>query len=249
MNILVLIAGVQDPKWPISPTLAMDDGAVADRLIMSPFDEAALEMALRIRDAVPEARIAVRVAGGTAAQKIARAAAAFGMSDIATVAVEHVWDQAALASAMVPLCHAADIILVGREFGDLDDGLVPPLLANLLRAAYFGRAQAIDLSHGVTFLRELGEESQAFTPSGPALVSVTNDRRTRLRKPLMKNVMMARQAQIGETRAVVATRAELAYAGYAPADASRSRTQCTILAGSTQAQASALADLLWEARA
>lgn len=249
MNIVLLIAGVHDPKWPISPALAMGDAAVSDTLIMSPFDEAALEMALRIRGALPDTRISVRVAGGKAAQKISRAAAAFGLSDIAAFAVERSWDQASLASALVPLCQGADIVLIGREFGDLDDGLVPPLLSNILGSAYFGRAQAIDLTHGVTFLRELGDENQAFTPSGPALVSVTNDRRTRLRKPLMKNVMMARQAEIGELVTVARPQAGLTCQGFTPAGNPRGQIACQLIAGPSTDQAAALASLLWDARA
>ena len=52
MNIVVLIGGVHDPKWPIA--LGDEGSAIpaAENQVLSPFDEAALEVALRIRDAI-----------------------------------------------------------------------------------------------------------------------------------------------------------------------------------------------------
>ena len=57
MNIVVLIAGVHDPNWPIATSGDTLPEVDAERQIMSPFDEAALEIALRIRDANPETAI------------------------------------------------------------------------------------------------------------------------------------------------------------------------------------------------
>lgn len=257
MNIVVLIAGVHDPKWPITPNSALSD--TGEHRIMSPFDEAALEMALRLRDADPAVQIAVRVAGGEAAQRIARTVAALNIAEVATLAIDRAWDQSATAGALAPWAAEADLILIGREFGDFDDGLVPALLAAMLGVPFFGRAQTVSVQTvsgqtvsgqgGAVLLREAGPYAETLALSGRLLASVTNDRRTRLRKPLMKNVMQARQAVIGESIAVGRPTTALALSQLEPRTAGRGHTNCERLSGPVEQQAQALADLLWEARA
>lgn len=247
MNIVVLIAGVHDPKWPITPDGALSDAG--EHRIMSPFDEAALEMALRVRDADPAVRIAVRIAGGAAAQKIARTVAALNVADVATLALDRPWDQAATAGALAPWAAEADLILIGREFGDFDDGLVPALLAGMLDVPFFGRAQTVATQGNIALMREAGACIETLPLPPRLLASVTNDRRTRLRKPLMKNVMLARQAVIGEGIAAGHPTGTLALDRLEPRTASRGQTQCQRLPGPVEQQAQALAQLLWEARA
>lgn len=247
MNIVVLIAGVHDPKWPITPDSALSD--TGEHRIMSPFDEAALEMALRLRDADPAVQIAVRVAGGEAAQRIARTVAALNIAEVATLAIDRAWDQSATAGALAPWAAEADLILIGREFGDFDDGLVPALLAGMLGVPFFGRAQTVSGQGGAVLLREAGPYAETLALSGRLLASVTNDRRTRLRKPLMKNVMQARQAVIGESIAAGRPTTALALSQLEPRTAGRGHTNCERLSGPVEQQAQALADLLWEARA
>ena len=248
MKILVLIAGVHDPKWPVTPESAFAVSA-PDHRIMSPFEEAALEMALRIRDARPKAEIAVRVGGGSNGIRIARTAAAFNIADIGTIGFERAWDQSAVAHAIAPLASDADLILIGREFGDFDDGMVPPLLAGLLGLPFFGRAQTVHTVGEISMMRDAGLVSETLSLAGPVLVSATNDRRTRLRKPLMKNVMQARQAVVGETAAPQAPTVALDLSGMALSSGGRSRTECAMIAGTMAEQASALATMLWGARA
>lgn len=247
MIILVLIAGVHDPKWPITPEGAIDGSF--DTRIMSPFDEAALEMALRVRDALPGTVISVRVAGGAAAAKIARAAAALNIADVGTVALDNPWDQAATAHALAPLCDGAELVLIGREFGDFDDGIVPPLLAGALGLPFFGRAQTVEVQDAIRLMREAERAAETLTLSQPLVASVTNDRRTRLRKPLMKNVMFARQMEISVVDCAAPVPTALSIAAFRPAAGGRAATDCLMVGGDAREQAAALAQMLWEGRA
>jgi len=246
MKVVVLVAGVNDPKWPILPEAAVAE--TAEHRIMSPFDEAALEMALRIRDADPATAIVVRVAGGDASAKVARSVAALNVSDVATFTLDRPWDQGATARALATLCGGADLVLLGREFGDFDDGLVPAVLAGLLGLPFFGRAQTISASTSVTLMRESGALAECLTLTGPLVASVTNDRRTRLRKPLMKNVMQARHAAIGRGETTAAATPNLSLGGLHAAMSLRAGATCEMLGGPVELQALALADRLWEAR-
>lgn len=192
MKIVVAIAGVLDPKWPIE----LDDGGMprimADRVVMSPFDESALEIALRLRDMDPPSSLAAIVLN----EKVARMVAAFRIEDVAILDLPFAagCDPNGGAGALAEVLPAdAGLVLMGREFGDCDDGAVPPLVAAKLGLPFFGRVQ--DVRAGPALLREAQAEEEAVTLAGPMLCSVTNDRRNRLRKPLMKNVMAARTAR------------------------------------------------------
>ncbi len=249
MKIAVLIAGVQDPKWPIMFADGSLPVARADRQIMSPFDEAALEIALRIREARPATQIEAYVAGGTAGERIARAVAAFNPASVATIQIETPWDQAAVAQGLAQLCGDADLVLIGREFGDCDDGLVPPLLAGKLGAPFAGRVQAIETSDDVVLLREAGSFEERYKVAGRMVASVTNDRRSRLRKPLMKNVMLARQASIGSVNLAAPISPQLRLVRVSQRGDSRAATDCAMIEGTSEQQAAELAALLWAARA
>lgn len=247
MRVLVLLAGILDPKWPVAPVGGALPSCQADRLILSPFDEAALETALRIRDLQPDCTLRAIVAGGDQATRLARAVAAFNIADVATLALVAPWDQAALARGLAGLCHDADIILIGREFGDCDDGLVPPMLARLAGCSFFGRAQAVEPGDPVRLLRETGEWEERLALQPRLLASVTNDRRARLRKPLMKNVMMARSAPVAALCAVPDGEASADFVAAHELAGSRAVVRCNMIAGSPEAQAERLADLLLDA--
>jgi electron transfer flavoprotein beta subunit len=84
--------------------------------------------------------------------------------------------------------------------------------------------------------------------SSRLVASVTNDRRTRLRKPLMKNVMQARQASIGETVTQSASSSAIGIENMAPRNVDRHQTRCAMISGPPEVQARTLATILWEAR-
>jgi electron transfer flavoprotein beta subunit len=239
MNVLVFIAGVLDPKWPIEASDGSLPKRSTDRLILSPFDEAALEMALTLRDVDSSTSIEAIVLGGAEALKIARAVAAFKIP-VATFAVSNWWDQNVVAAALASVGTEADLVLIGREFGDCDDGTIPSLLAARINRPLFARAQ---MTSGGAVMRESSSAEEWLTLDSRAVVSVTNDRRTRLRKPLMKNVMVARQAVIGELAAYGAE-AGAALSAVRVLSSCRSRTDCHFIMGSADEQAVRLAEML-----
>ena len=239
MKVLVFIAGVLDPKWPVETV----DGALPqrtpERLILSPFDEAALEMALALRDADPSTSIRATVAGAADASKLARAVAAFNVP-VATIQVPNWWDQNVVAAALSSVATDADLILMGREFGDCDDGVVPSLVAARLKRPLLARAQAV---RGRKVMREVVSAEEWLTLDRRLVVSVTNDRRTRLRKPLMKNVVQARQATIHELPAFEAESGSELVAVRVLAGC-RTPVECQFITGSPDEQAERLAEML-----
>ena len=63
MNVLVLLSGIADPKWqlpePVTETSLRTQRASYP--LLSPFDEAALEVALKLRDADEATKIFAKI--------------------------------------------------------------------------------------------------------------------------------------------------------------------------------------------
>lgn len=257
MRVLVLLAGVVDPKWRLDG-LALDEvGRAREAGLprrLSPFDEAALETALQLRDADPTLHLTVALRGDAAAEALLRHIMALKpdralrFEDAAPA-----FDPASLLASLQAVLAAtgpADLVLTGREFGDADDGVLPPLLAETLGCRFFGPAHLVRSEGASLRLRRLrgpGEE-EAVLPM-PLLASITNDRGNRLRHPLLKNVMLAKRAPAEVLLAAPAAAATLRPLALAPAvPAERAAGACRMLEGSRAEQIAALAALLREAR-
>jgi len=205
VNVVVLLAGIVDPKWPLQALHLGSGGVVAgdDKLPrkLSPFDEAALETALKLRDADPEVKITAFVLGGPQSEQLLRVVAAFRLDRLFGIDCrpEHRWDVLQLARALKDALDATEsrpeLLLIGREFGDCDDGALPPYLAEAWGWRFVGLTQEVARKDkDLMFLRGRGEVDEWLTLPAPAIASVTNDKSNRLRHPLLKNVMAAKRA-------------------------------------------------------
>ena len=253
MKVLVLISGIADPKWPLPVPL---DGAAlqshAQRYaVLSPFDEAALELALKLRDADPAVAIHAVVAGPEA---IARQVAGWRLDSVRRLPESglQAWDAVgmarSLAQALGSLAREADLILLGREFGDLDDGSLPPLLARALDLPHVALAFAVQGDGSALWVsRQRGGGMERLKLQGAAVLSITNDAGNRLRHPLLKNVMAARKLQFA-TLAAQPQAGSVSLADLAPMEAAARQRSCQMLEGSAQEQARALAQMLHERR-
>lgn len=251
MNVLVLIAGVADPKWPLPAT--PDSGALqahADRYaLLSPFDEAALELALKLRDADAGVAIHALVAGP---ERLARKVAEWRLDSVRRLVASGTaaWDAPAfafgLAGAAAAVAPDAALVLAGREFGDFDDGAVAPLFARALRLPHVGLTVGVAFQDGsVWATRQRAGRIERVRLPGRALLSVTNDPQNRLRHPLLKNVMAARKLRIDAVDAA-APAASVTLAALQPVIAAPRAGACRLLQGSAEAQAEALAQVLLE---
>ena len=206
MEIVVLLAGVVDPKWRLERLALRAGGEQPDETglpyRLSPFDEAALETALKLRDADPAIRVTAVIPGDAARDTLLRAVMALRPHRVFRfdTAGAPLWDPHAatrLLAAAVDAAAAAGLVLMGREFGDGDDGVLPPLLATARGWTFCGQAHALALADGAIVAHRMrGPREEAIALATPALVSVTNDRSNRLRHPLMKNVVLTRREPI-----------------------------------------------------
>ncbi len=247
MNIVLLLSGIVDPKWPVPGS---PDAATLPRRL-SPFDESALECALKLRDADPAVSISARLVAPHVEESLLRTIAAYRLDGVAGVQISTaaLWDVRSLVRVLVSVLHkdgGANLVLMGREFGDCDDGLLAPCLAEALRCAFVNLAQAFSLEDGVPVaLRERGELEERIALTGTALASVTNDSRNRLRHPLMKNVAVARRQRFDVTAVATAEQARpVRLLSLAQKPIERPGGECRMLTGTNAEKAEALALLL-----
>ena len=258
MHVVVLLAGIADSKRPLERPAS---GEWADVLAQpttpfkpSPFDEAALEIALKLRDANPQIKLSAVVTAGCDDVALMRAVAAYRL-DIVTglrlpggvgadpdLLAQHALE--ACASEDAP----ADLILIGREHGDLDDGMIAGYLAAKWGRPYFGLAQNVKAaSNGSWQAERMGATAlETYTLEGRPMVSITNAKINRLRHPLMKNVVLAKQQKFDIRTAQADTvnpRASVLGAN-TPPSVVRGTVPCEMLTGDANQQAKQLASIL-----
>jgi len=254
MNVLVFLSGIVDTKWPLPSALDVATLAAqrAAHPVLSPFDEAALESALKLRDVDPLTHITVIVGAASRDDPLLRHVAGFRIDRLLGFELARwpAWDAAALARALDGAVQALDksphLLLIGREFGDLDDGTLPATLAETLGVPFASLVLALTATEDGTFaLRQHGATQEHLQLPVPALAAVTNHSRNRLRHPLLKNVMAARKMsfdlqELSDDSHAAALRLDRVTATVAPAR----EAACRMLAGGLEAQAEALARLL-----
>lgn len=250
MKVLVLLAGALDPKWPVSAAaLRPGAGARPAPRKLSPFDESALECALKLRDARPDTVIHAVLAGSRAEEALARTVAAFRLDGVRNLVVDEAlaWDAAALAGVLAGVVadSGAEVVLLGREFGDSDDGMLAPLLAERLDRPFVALAQVIRHGDaGLELLRDRGELVERIRFAPPLVASITNDKTNRLRFPLMKNVVLAKKLAIPGEQPAAAPAPAVVLAGVSDAPPEAAGEACRMLAGTPEEQAAELAALL-----
>ncbi|WP_162595435.1 electron transfer flavoprotein subunit beta/FixA family protein [Variovorax sp. PBL-E5] len=246
MNTLVLLAGIADPKWPLPRPLTADAlrAHQAQHQVLGPFDEAALEVALKLRDAAPDMQLRAIVVGGEA---LARQVAGFRIDTLVRLdpAALAPWSTAELAAALRASIDALpDLLLIGREFGDHDDGSVPAHLAQWLALPHVSLALSMQrVDAGLRIVRQGGETLQRVDATLPLLASVTNDSHNRLRQPLLKNVMATRKMRF-EAALSDAPSGVVALASIEAATVGAREKACRFLGGTVDQQADELAGIL-----
>lgn len=255
-HIAVILVPVIDPQLAAKQLAIGSDGNLTiDNVkhVLGPYDEAALENALALRDALPGSTVTALVFGGPPANEALRYAMALKVDKARWIAIEPAasWDATAIAQSIANTVQALenepDVILMGPEFGDHDDGAVPPLTAALLQRAFFSWAYKVAAEgDAIVLSRDGGEFEERLTTTAPVLATVSTHPSVRLRLPLIKNIMAANRQQIvneilrPEMTAVTLEVATLAGTG-------RKRgSDCQMLQGNSQEMATAFARLIRE---
>ena len=198
MKILVCIKHVPDTETKIKVGA---DGKNPDlagvKMIISPFDEFALEEALLIKESGGADEIVVLGAGEDGAQGSLRQALAMGAdraihaSDALVAAADALTRARVLAAAIRE--EAPDLVFVGKTgFGD-DEGQVGPMLGELLDRPHVGAVFELSLAGG-RFTAQRGIEGAVEIVEGELPAVITWDKGDHApRYPSLKGIMAAKK--------------------------------------------------------
>jgi electron transfer flavoprotein beta subunit len=201
MHIVVCVKQVPNPEIAASQ-YRVDEQAqkvvpvAGVQLVMSPFDEQAVEAALRIRDAQPATRITVMSLGPESARNVLKHALAMGadegvlLADPAFIDADGYTTALTLAAAIKKV-GPVDLILTGRQAADWDAGIVGAGVGEMLGIAVISFAQDVQIEEGVARVeRALDDGTESVEATLPALVTVSNELGTP-RTPSLRETMRA----------------------------------------------------------
>ena len=205
LNIIVCVKVVTDPEAPAS-TFKLDPAgsrvvpAAGVPPVINPYDENALEAALRIKDKQP-CRITVVSAGKTVPKAVIRKCLAVG-ADALVVIEDDIFEgadsfiTARLLAAAVRKLGEFDLVLAGRMAADTNAGQVGSGLAEILGMPNVTVASKIDVDGGkVRIERALAEGREVVETGLPCMVTVSHEL-GELRAASVKGLMAAQKQPI-----------------------------------------------------
>ncbi len=264
MRIVVCVKQVPDPEAAFSMFKVDEEArkvipAPGLPLVMSPFDEQAVEAALRIRERHPDTRIAVMTLGPDSARNAVKHGLAMG-ADEGVLLTDGAFEDAdsyttarALAAAIKKL-GACDLVLTGRQAADWDAGVVGSGVGELLGLPVITFAGDIRVESGVVRVeRVLDDGTEVVEASLPVVVTVSNELGA-ARTPNLRETMRAARKPVAVWKA-----ADLGLAaGQAGAAGARcvveglfipaKNNRCEMIPGSAQDQAAGLTQRLRAAK-
>jgi len=179
------------------------------KYVISPYDEFALETALRMKEAAGSGEVIVITVGPAGAAEQLRSALAIGADRAVLLKGEPSLDGLATARALAAEIRdaGADLVLLGMKAADDDQQQVGPMLAELLELPCITVATDLQIAdQSVTADREIEGGVEVVEAALPAVVTVTKGRHEP-RYPSLKGIMAAkkkpleeRDAQLGESR-------------------------------------------------
>jgi electron transfer flavoprotein beta subunit len=265
MHIIVCVKQIPDPESAFS-MLKVDEQSrqvipsPGLPLVMSPFDEQALEAALRVRESIGEVKITAISMGPESVRSTLKHALAMGADEALLVNDEGSGDAGGEVTALV-LSRAIvqlggfDLVLTGRQAADWDAGIVGCGIAELLELPVITFGRKVEMIEGhVRVERVLADGFEVLEAELPAVVTVSNEIGP-ARKPSLRETMRAARKPLkvcklsdvgvaAEEVANVAAR-RVRERVYVPVN----RIRCELIAGADEnAQASILSARLREAR-
>jgi electron transfer flavoprotein beta subunit len=204
MKILVAIKRVVDFNVKIR---AKADGSGVEldnvKMSMNPFDEIAVEAALRLKEAGLASEVLVVSVGDSAAIDTIRSALAMGADRGVLVRAEGRLEPLAVAKALRAIVEREhpQLTILGKQAIDDDANQTGQMLAALLDWPAATFASQIELGEiGITVTREVDRGHETVRMSLPAVVTV-DLRLNEPRYPTLPNVMRAKRKPVDEVAA------------------------------------------------
>jgi electron transfer flavoprotein beta subunit len=204
MNMIVCAKQVPDPEAPTA-SFKVDPSANKMTLgkdvaqVVSPFDEQAVEAALRIKDA-KGGKITVLSLGNNLTRDVIKKPLAMGADELILLEDEAFeegdsWSVALALTAAIKKVGEYDIIFCGRQAADWDTGQVGSGIAELLGIPSVTVAQKVEALDGkVRVERVVADGYEVVEVSTPCLITVSNEL-GEPRYPALRGIMAAAKKQ------------------------------------------------------
>lgn len=201
MHIIVCVKQIPNPETPehlftIDETAKQVIPAPGMPFVMSPFDEQAIEAALRIRDVMEETKITIISLGPDSARDTLKHGLSLG-ADEAVLLSDPAFDGSDSYTTTLALTAAIkkvgeyDLILTGRQAADWDAGVVGLGIAELLEVPAVTFAKDVQVhERTVRVERVLQDGFETVEAPLPALVTISNEL-GEPRSPSLRQVMRA----------------------------------------------------------
>jgi electron transfer flavoprotein beta subunit len=183
VKIIVCAKQIPDPEAPFSNVtvnVEKKEVVVDAPDVISPYDENALEVAIRIKEAVG-GKITVLSMGRKVSDTVMRKTVAAGADQLILLedpAFERLESRsiAAVLSAAIKKIGEYDLILTGRQAGDWDSGQVGLILAETLGIPAISLARSIKIKDSSVEVEKIVPVGYEVVEAGlPALVTVSNE--------------------------------------------------------------------------
>jgi electron transfer flavoprotein beta subunit len=204
MKILVVIKRVVDHniKVRIKPD-GSDVDIIGLKMSINPFDENAVEEAIRLKDKGVASEVVVVALGTAANQDVLRHSLAMGADRAVLIESEQDLQPLAVAKLLKPLIlrEQADLILIGKQAIDDDAGQTGQMLAALLDYPQATFASSIQVAeNAIEVTREVDGGTETLGLTLPAVIT-TDLRLNEPRFVKLPNLMMARKKAIETVKA------------------------------------------------
>ena len=205
VHLVVCLKQILDPEIPPSDfrlDSAAGQAAPCGSLVVSIFDENALEVALQLREAAGEGKLTALSIGPATATDALRKALSMRADEAYLLREEDfpaldTYGAAKVLSAAIRRLDPPDVVFCGRESGDWHGGALAAFLARELAMSYTAFVAGVKKEGDTLQLRRQTDDGwEILEAAAPAVISVTNDDHNLPRIPKVKDNMMAFRKQI-----------------------------------------------------
>ncbi len=204
MNIIVCVKQVIDPEAPPSSFKVEEAGKKVVPPsgvppVISPFDENAVEAALRIKDA-RGGKITVLSMGVNLLREVVKKPLSMGADELVLLEDEAFtdgdsWSNARALAMAIKKIGEYDLIFCGRQAADWDDGQVGSGIAEMLGLPSVTLARKIDVADGKARVERVTADGyEVIETLLPALITVSNEL-GEARYPTIKGIMAAKKIE------------------------------------------------------
>jgi electron transfer flavoprotein beta subunit len=203
VNIVVCIKRVPDTAARINVTPGGDVDAAGLKYVISPYDEFALEAALRLKEATGEGTVTALSVGDASAAEQLRSALAIGADEAVLLTADTGMDGLATARVIAKEIaeRSPDLVLFGMKAVDGDQQQVGLMAAELAGLPAVSVVAEIELEDGKAVCHREAEGSvEILEVPLPAVVTITKGAHEP-RYPSLKGIMAAKRKPLAEKEA------------------------------------------------